>query len=147
MEKLTVKVKSLDPRAKIPEYKHDGDSGADLSATHGRCIYPGYFGMIKTGLTVEIPPGYEGQVRSRSGLAAKKGVFVLNSPGTIDSNYRGEVCVILFNAGEEPFLVEQGDRIAQLVIAPVVTANFETVSDINGESSRGEGGFGSSGVK
>jgi dUTP pyrophosphatase len=100
---------------------------------------------IPTGLALEIPPGYEAQIRPRSGLAARNGVTVLNAPGTVDSDYRGELGVILINLGEEPFTARDGDRIAQIVIAPVVRARMVEAASLS-ETERGEGGFGSTGV-
>jgi len=104
-----------------------------------------YYTVVRTGYEIEIPPGYEGQVRPRSGLAAKKGVTVLNSPGTIDEDYRGEFKIILINHGEDPWDIKKGDRIAQLVIAPVTHAQVQVVSELS-ETDRGQGGFGSTGV-
>ena len=108
-------------------------------------LRPGERVSVPTGLYMEIPAGYEGQVRPRSGLAAKSGITVLNGPGTIDSDYRGEVKVLLINFGSEPFFIHNGDRIAQLVIAPVARATFALKSELSA-SRRGEGGFGSTGV-
>ena len=132
--------------AVIPQYKTEGAAGADICALleESVIIKKGSFAMIPTGLFFEIPQGYEIQVRPRSGLAAKNGVTVLNTPGTIDSDYRGEVKVILINLGSEDFEVKNGDRIAQIVIAPVTRAFFEQVQ-VLGETARGSGGFGSTG--
>ncbi|MBR1721238.1 MAG: dUTP diphosphatase [Treponema sp.] len=132
--------------AVIPQYKTEGAAGADICALleESIIIKKGSFAMIPTGLFFEIPQGYEIQVRPRSGLAAKNGVTVLNTPGTIDSDYRGEVKVILINLGSEDFEVRNGDRIAQIVIAPVTRASFEQAQSL-GETSRGSGGFGSTG--
>lgn len=134
--------------AQLPAFATSGAAGADLSAylpdgdltipVNGRVLVP-------TGLTLEIPPGYEGQVRPRSGLAFKHGVTILNAPGTIDSDYRGEVKVILVNYGEKPFRISHGDRIAQLVIAAYTEVKFVTASELE-VSERGEKGFGSTGV-
>lgn len=107
-------------------------------------LAPGARTLVPTGFVWEIPPGYEGQVRPRSGLALKYGLTLLNAPGTIDSDYRGEVCVILCNLGEEPFVVERGMRIAQLVLAPVTVCGVEEATDLSA-SERGEGGFGHTG--
>ncbi len=134
--------------AVIPVYKTEGSAGADVSAflpSSSLIINPHEFRLIRTGLKFEIPHGYEIQVRPRSGLAAKNGITVLNAPGTIDSDYRGELQVILINLSDVPFEIKNGDRIAQLVIAPVVTAEFNETCIIS-SSSRGEGGFGSTGV-
>lgn len=133
--------------AVIPEYKTVGAAGADISALLETpiAIPVGHTAMIPTGLFFEIPEGYEVQIRPRSGLAAKNGVTVLNTPGTIDSDYRGEIKVILINLGEKDFVIHSGDRIAQMVIAPVTQATFE-ISDSLSETERGSGGFGHSGV-
>ncbi len=107
-------------------------------------LAPGERRMVPTGLRLQIPSGYEGQVRPRSGLASKHGVTVLNTPGTIDSDYRGEVRVILVNLGSEPYTIEPGDRIAQIVISPVIQVSYDAVDSLD-SSTRGEGGFGSTG--
>jgi dUTP pyrophosphatase len=121
-----------------------GAAGLDLCADETCVLAPGQRRLVPTGLALEIPSGYEGQVRPRSGLALKHGVGCLNAPGTIDSDYRGELSVILMNWGQEPFEVRRGERIAQLVIAPVVQAGLTPVDRL-GESDRGAGGFGSTG--
>ena len=132
----------------MPEYKTSGSAGMDLRASLKDYIIlrPGERVSVPTGLYAEIPQGYEGQVRSRSGLSIKNGIIVLNAPGTVDSDYRGEICVILMNAGDEEFIIHNGDRIAQLVIAPVVQVEIEPVDTLD-ETERGEGGFGHTGVK
>ena len=130
----------------LPSYATPGSSGMDVCAATGATIKPGETVLIPTGIVVEIPPHYEGQVRSRSGLALKHGIVVLNSPGTIDSDYRGEVKIILSNSGKEEFAVRAGDRIAQLVIAPVVRALWEEVPSLS-ETARGAGGFGHTGQR
>lgn len=133
------------PHLPLPRYANLGDAGMDVVACETGTIDPGQRRLVKTGLRVSIPLGYEIQVRSRSGLALKHGVVVFNSPGTIDCGYRGEIGVILFNASGEQFFFEKGDRIAQLVVAPVcMGAVLETTEDLS-ETERGEGGFGSSG--
>jgi dUTP pyrophosphatase len=131
----------------LPHYQTKGSSGADLKADIETdiTIMPGETAIVPTGLFLQIPPGYEAQVRPRSGLAAKQGVTVLNTPGTIDADYRGEVKVILINLGKKDVRIQRGDRIAQIVFAPVVRAQFDPHREIN-ETSRGEGGFGSTGV-
>lgn len=130
----------------LPAPASAGSSGVDLrAAVDGeRVLAPGERLLVATGLALEIPPGWEGQVRPRSGLALRHGIAMVNSPGTIDSDYRGEVGVILINLGSEPFTVRRGDRIAQLVIAPVERVEWEEVEAL-AESPRGGGGFGSSG--
>lgn len=132
--------------ARTPEYATDGSAGADLRAYLDEpvVVAPLERVLIPTGLRIELPAGYEAQVRPRSGLALKHGLTVANAPGTIDSDYRGEVKVILVNLGKAEFTVEPGARIAQLVVAPVSRAEF-VVSDLSA-STRGEGGFGSTGV-
>ena len=131
----------------LPAYATMGSAGLDLAAAVEAPITlaPGARALVPTGVVIALPTGYEGQVRPRSGLAVQHGVTVLNSPGTIDSDYRGEVSVILINLGQEPFRVVRGQRIAQLVIAPVTTARLYAVAALPG-SSRGEGGFGSTGA-
>ena len=134
--------------AQAPVYSTKEAAGADIRAflPDGPITrLPGEFRMIPTGIRLEIPVGYEVQVRPRSGLAAKHGITVLNSPGTIDSDYRGEVKVILINHGKEEFIINSGDRIAQLVAARVEQALFQLSDELN-DSERGEGGFGSTGV-
>ncbi|MEF2070166.1 dUTP diphosphatase [Consotaella aegiceratis] len=130
----------------LPNYATAGAAGADLRAalSEAMTIKPGARAMVPSGLAFEIPEGFEVQVRPRSGLAAKHGITLVNAPGTIDSDYRGEVMAILVNLGSEPFTVEHGDRIAQLVVAPVLQAAFEE-SEALAETTRGSGGFGSTG--
>ena len=140
-----VKVKKLDEAAIVPTYAKAGDAGADLYALENKTVFPGDTKLIKTGIAIELPDGYEAQVRSRSGLALKKSVHVLNSPGTVDQTYRGDVGVILRNDGKEPFCIIAGDRIAQMVVKPVLQATFDVVNELS-ETDRGEGGFGSTGV-
>ena len=144
----TIKIKCIkEDGATIPLYKTAGAAGADLCAKISQplTIKAGKFAMVPTGLYFEIPEGYEVQVRPRSGLAAKNGVTVLNTPGTIDSDYRGEIKVILVNLSDTDFVINNGDRIAQMVVAPVTQAEF-IVSDKLSETERGTGGFGSTGV-
>lgn len=138
-------VRRLRPEAALPAYAHPGDAGLDLCAGEPVTIPPGAFARVSTGLALELPEGTEGQVRPRSGLAAKYGVSVLNAPGTIDCGYRGEVCVLLINHGPEPFEVTPGMRIAQLVVAPVSAVTVREV-ERQGTSARGAGGFGSTGL-
>ena len=142
-------VRRLSPHASLPRRMTEGAAGYDLAAClpdgHSVCIEPGRWTTVPTGVAMAIPVGYEGQVRPRSGLAVRRGVTVLNAPGTIDADYRGEVKVILINHGREPFVVEHGDRIAQLVIAAVADVRLTEVSELPG-SARDVGGFGSTGT-
>ena len=128
----------------FPAYATEGAAGLDVVTAVDLSLAPGERMAVPTGFAIEIPPGFEVQVRPRSGLALKHGVTCLNTPGTIDSDYRGEVKVILANLGGEPFAVSRGERIAQLVPAPVLRATFEEVSELSG-TERGSGGFGSTG--
>ncbi len=151
MESILVKIQHIENRfsdIQLPEYATEGSSGLDLRAAVDSeiKIEKGKVGLVPTNLRVEFPVGYELQIRPRSGLAAKNGIGVLNSPGTIDSDYRGEIKVILFNFGEEDFIIKRGDRIAQMVLSKVYRAKFITTDELNG-SSRGEGGFGHTGKK
>lgn len=131
----------------LPNYQTSGAAGADLCAalSEPMTLLPGAVAMVPSGFAFAVPAGFEMQVRPRSGLAAKHGVTVLNSPGTVDSDYRGEVMAILVNQGASPFTIRHGDRIAQIVIAPVVVAVFEETSSLD-DTSRGTGGFGSTGI-
>lgn len=131
-----------------PRYESEGAAGADLRAALGGdlVIAPGARALIPSGFAFTIPPGFEMQVRPRSGLAARHGVTVLNAPGTVDADYRGEVMAILVNHGAEPFTVRRGDRIAQVVVAPVVQAEFAETDAPPQATRRGTGGFGSTGL-
>ena len=169
-----IKVKVLNtPEIKelgLPKYETEGSSGVDLKSAVDLNVLPGERLLVKTGMKMAIPKlcsvkamegygyekkanvmypfldiSFEAQIRPRSGLALKKGITVLNTPGTIDESYRGEICVIIFNSSNEPFEIKKGDRIAQMVFVPIVKANFELVESLD-ETSRGEGGFGSTGV-
>ncbi len=142
---LTVTFKRLHPDALLPAYAHPGDAGLDLSACESAVLQPGERRLVRTGLALELPPGTEGQVRPRSGLALKHGVTLLNAPGTIDEGYRGELGVILINHGHEPFEVRPGMRVAQLVVAPVLRVAVAEAEAVSG-SARGAGGFGSTGA-
>jgi dUTP pyrophosphatase len=133
-------------RFPLPSYETTGAVGVDLRASEGVLLLPGDRVAVSTGIRVEIPEGYEAQVRPRSGLALKNGVTVLNSPGTIDSDYRGEIKVIMINHGSVPFSIEPGDRVAQLIFAPVVRV-FWIEDEHLSFTERGEDGFGSSGSK
>lgn len=146
MNNINIKVMASEG-AVLPVYKTSGAAGADICALLKApvTIPAGRSAMIPTGLFFAIPDGYEVQIRPRSGLAAKNGVTVLNTPGTIDSDYRGEINVILINLGQQDFVVNNGDRIAQMLVAPVIQAKFETVAALD-STERGAGGFGSTGV-
>ncbi|MBN9283296.1 MULTISPECIES: dUTP diphosphatase [Flavobacterium] len=144
---MTIKIINKSAHA-LPEYETNASAGMDLRANIEAPItlQPLERALVKTGLFIELPIGFEAQVRPRSGLAFKKGVTVLNSPGTVDADYRGEIGVILVNLSNEPFVVENGERIAQLVIARHERAEWQEVVELS-ETARGEGGFGSTGVK
>ena len=142
---MTVKFRKIDPAAILPSYAHPGDAGMDVRSVEELVVEPGGRKLVRTGLVMMLPPGYEAQVRPRSGLALKNGVTVLNTPGTIDEGYRGEVGVILANLGAEPFRVEKGAKIAQIVIAPCPGAEIVETAEVD-ETARGTGGFGSTGV-
>lgn len=129
----------------LPAYASEGAAGMDVAAAEAFVLEPGMRHAVATGFALAIPDGYEIQVRPRSGLALRQGVTVPNTPGTIDSDYRGELKIILINHGADPFRIERGDRIAQLVLAPVTRARWQEVDDI-GTTERGQGGFGSTGV-
>jgi dUTP pyrophosphatase len=137
-------VKRLSPAATLPAYAHPGDAGLDLYAAVSASIEPGESRLIGTGISIELPPGTEAQVRPRSGLALKHGISVLNTPGTIDHGYRGEVGVILINHGRRRFEVEPGMKIAQMIIAPLLTVTVEESGELSA-TVRGSGGFGSTG--
>lgn len=143
-----IRDEAADPAIALPSYETAGAAGADVRANfpdRGAVVLePGARALIPTGLRIEIPAGYEVQVRPRSGLALKHGITLPNTPGTIDSDYRGPLGVILLNAGQEPFEVTHGERIAQLIVAPVLQAAFELVDDLSA-TGRGAGGFGSTG--
>jgi dUTP pyrophosphatase len=141
---MEVKVKVLNSNAIVPEYKTPGAAGMDLHAAESTYLYTGDSVVIGTGLAFEIPEGYEMQIRPRSGLAAKNCITVLNSPGTVDCDYRGEVKVILINHGDSGFRVSVGERIAQAIFAPVTRAKLNIVDTLD-DTERGEGGFGSTG--
>lgn len=128
----------------LPEYATPASAGVDLRASDGCVIPPGGRALVPTGLRIALPEGYEAQVRPRSGLALRHGVTLPNSPGTIDADYRGEIGVILMNLGQEPFIVEPGDRIAQMVVAPVARVAWSEAEALDA-TERGEGGFGSTG--
>ncbi|MEW9096954.1 MAG: dUTP diphosphatase [Clostridiaceae bacterium] len=143
--KYTLKVKLLNKDAKLPQYAHIGDAGLDLFSTVELTINPGESKLVSTGISIQLPPYTEAQVRPRSGLALKNGITVLNTPGTIDEGYRGEVGVILINHGKEAFKVEMGMKIAQMVVKPVIPVDVIKVEELT-ETERDTGGFGSTGV-
>jgi dUTP pyrophosphatase len=147
---LTLRIRRLDPRAILPQYHSDGAAGMDLAAClpEGESIVipPGRIAMVRLGFAMAVPPGFEAQVRPRSGLGSKHGITLPNAPGTIDSDYRGEVLVPLINHGHEDFVITHGMRIAQMIIAPVARASVEEVGSLD-ETERGGGGFGSTGIK
>ena len=145
MEKIKVKIVREANTIAIPEYATPGAAGVDLCSTMYCMIKPGEQALISTGIKIAIPEGYEAQIRPRSGLALDKKITIPNSPGTIDSDYRGEIRVLLKNEGEDPFTLRFGDRIAQMVFVPVVQADFEEVKTLD-ETQRGSGGFGSTGI-
>jgi len=144
MEKILVK--KFDKNIKLPTYKTAGSSGMDLVANNKKkiIINPAKISMIPTGIAVAIPKNYEIQIRPRSGLAAKKGITVLNTPGTIDSDYRGEIKIILINLSKKPFVVKSGDRVAQMIICPVAKGKLKEVKNLP-RTIRGKRGFGSTG--
>ncbi|MBL7995973.1 dUTP diphosphatase [bacterium] len=140
-----LKIQRIHPDAKLPEYAHPGDAGLDLFSIEETVIKPGESKVIGTGIIIELPENTEAQIRPRSGLALKHQITVLNSPGTIDHGYRGQIGVILINHGNKTFTVESGMKIAQMVITPVLSVNIVDSKDLT-ESKRGEGGFGSTGT-
>lgn len=142
---MKVRVKKIHKDAKIPNYAHQGDSGMDLYSVEEATIEPGERKMVGTGLQISLPKGFEAQVRPKSGLAANFGVTVLNTPGTIDSSYRGEIVIIVANLGKESFKVEKGKKIAQMVIARVEEAEIKEVEELD-DTARKDGGFGSTGL-
>lgn len=142
---MILRFKRIHPDAVLPAYAHPSDAGMDVRSVEDVTLAPGKRALVHTGLVMMLPPMYEAQVRPRSGLAAKHGVTVLNTPGTIDSGYRGEVGVILINLGDDVFQVRKGDKIAQIVIAPVTQPAVEETEVVD-ETDRGAGGFGSTGT-
>jgi dUTP pyrophosphatase len=141
---MQLRVKRLDPAAVLPSYARPGDAGLDLFAVRALTIAPGESALVPTGIAIELPPGTEGQVRPRSGLALKFAITVLNTPGTVDEGYRGEVGVILINHGRAPFAVDAGMKIAQLVVTPRVHVDVVEAQELS-DTQRGTGGFGSTG--
>ena len=146
MKKTKVQITKTKDNAKIPIYAHKGDAGMDLYSTEDYNIKPGERVLVSTGIKIALPNGFEAQVRSKSGLALKHGLTVLNAPGTIDSEYRGEVGVIAINLGQEDYEVKAGEKIAQLVIKSVCEAELEELDNLD-DTTRGDGGFGSTGLE
>jgi dUTP pyrophosphatase len=150
LEKILISIKRLGHNTDLPLpcYETEGSSGMDLrAASEGPLVLnPGEIKLIPTGFSMSIPRGYEGQVRPRSGLALKHGIGLVNSPGTIDSDYRGEISIIMINWGQRPFTINRGDRIAQMVIGKVFRADFDNVDSLD-TTFRGDGGFGHSGIE
>lgn len=149
MDRIAVKITRLQDNSDVPlpDYESEGSSGMDIRAyvREPVVLRPGEIRLIPTGLAVSVPPGYEGQIRPRSGLAFHYGIGMVNSPGTVDSDYRGEIGIILINWGAEPFTIRRGDRIAQMVISKVYRADLIEVDGLDG-TSRGQGGFGHTGI-
>lgn len=143
---MKIKIIKLSDTAQLPRYGHDDDAGLDLFASQAHQILPGATQLVPTGIAIELPPSTEAQIRPRSGLALKHAITVLNSPGTIDAGYRGELGVILINHGQEEFQVSTGMKIAQMVIAPILRVDIEEVMDLS-STRRGVGGFGSTGYQ
>jgi len=145
---IKIQIKKLSNSVSIPKYETSGSSGMDIAAhTEANIIInPGEKALVSTGFSIAIPRGYEVQIRPRSGLAVKKNITVLNTPGTIDADYRGEIKVILINLGTEKFVIENGERIAQMIVCPVVQANLEEVEELS-NTERGSDGFGSTGTR
>lgn len=150
MDKVEIKIKRISNSSDVdlPRYESEGSAGMDIRACVEKPIKlnPGEIKLVPTGLAVSIPAGYEGQIRPRSGLALKNGIGMVNSPGTIDSDYRGEIGIVMINWGSEPFTIMRGDRIAQMIIAKVYRAEINAVEDLD-KTLRGDGGFGHSGTK
>lgn len=142
---MTLSIRRIDPAAQLPTYAHPGDAGMDVRSIETVTLRPGDRALVRTGLVFQLPPDSEAQVRPRSGLALKHGVTVLNAPGTIDAGYRGEVGILLVNLGAEPFTVEKGMKVAQVVVASVARAEIVEVAETD-VTERGADGFGSTGV-
>lgn len=142
---MLIKVSRLYPTARLPEYAYPGDSGLDLFSAVDLSLYPGGVAFVPTGIAIELPPSVEAQIRSRSGLALKHQVVVLNSPGTIDSTYRGEIAVILYNHGPDTFVITSGMKIAQMVICPVLSVQLQESLSLS-STVRSDAGFGSTGI-
>ena len=141
---VKVKIKKIKDNAIIPKYAHEGDAGVDLYSTEEYILKPGERVLVSTGIKIAIPRGYEAQVRPKSGLAVKHGISIVNTPGTIDADYRGEIGIITINLGQEDFKIKKGKKIAQMVFNKVEEAEFEETEELE-ETTRGQGGFGSTG--
>jgi len=146
VEQYNLKIKKISKDAIIPNYAHEGDAGLDLYSIKELVLNPGERGLVHTGIQIELPKNTEAQIRPRSGLALKHGITTLNSPGTIDEGYRGEIGVILINHSNEIFKVEAGMKIAQMVIKPVLKVEITEVKELSNDTERSEKGFGSSGL-
>lgn len=146
MEQYKLKIKRISDKAVLPNYAHEGDAGLDLYAVKELILNPGERGLVHTGIQIELPKNTEAQIRPRSGLALKHGITTLNSPGTIDEGYRGEIGVILINHSDETFKVEEGMKIAQMVVKPVLKVEITEVEELSSDTERSENGFGSSGI-
>lgn len=143
---LEIKIKKLCEDAIIPSYSHKGDAGVDIYSIKDYLLKPFERILVSTGISIAIPSGYEAQIRPKSGLSLKKGISIVNTPGTVDSGYRGEIGVIAINLGNEDFKIGKGEKIAQMVFNKVEEAEFREVNELD-DTSRGEGGFGSTGLK
>ncbi len=143
---MELAVLKLHPEAILPQYEHEDDSGLDLVSIEEKELFPGQSCLIHTGISLALPPNTEAQIRPRSGLALNHQITVLNTPGTIDEGYRGEIAVILINHGEKPFKITPGMRIAQMVICPIIRVKIKAVEQLS-NTQRGEGGFGSTGME
>ena len=146
MPEINVKIVKLDSTVPTPAYQTAGSAGCDAHSAKDLTILPGEKVLVPTGLRMEIPEGFECQIRPRSSLALKKGVVVFNTPSTIDADYRGEVGILLINTSDVPFAIQKGDRIAQFVFAPVTVARFQEVPELS-DTTRGTGGWGSTGTR
>ena len=143
---MQVRIAKIHPDAIVPHYVHPGDSGMDVYSIEDVTIPPGETALVRTGLKIAVPEGFEAQMRPKSGLALNHAISLPNTPGTIDSGYRGEIRVILINHGRQPYHVEKQSKIAQLVICPVIRADIQEVAELD-DTARGEGGFGSTGLR
>ena len=146
MEQYKLKIKRISDKAVLPNYAHEGDAGLDLYAVKELVLKPGERGLVHTGIQIELPKNTEAQIRPRSGLALKHGITTLNSPGTIDEGYRGEIGVILINHSSETFKIEEGMKIAQMVVKPVLKVEIIEVEELSSDTERSANGFGSSGI-